>query len=1104
MPILEINGRRVEVDDGFLSMTLAQQNATVDEIARSIGAAPAPGTDQRPAQGPWTKYQRQREPESFDKQAFNSAAPRSQTIEDFQRGTGAFAADPAMPAVQSSAAPRSADTWRKQQAAPRVIEFEGRRIEVPSDATDDEIRAILSEPAAGPWEKYQQRPVQGPQEQPTVGPWQKYQRLQEQPAFAAPAPEPAVNQGVDVPTYLGQSSARAVADAIGAPVDLVAAGLNLGLIGADTIAELLGGNVDTRIEKPLMGSQWIKDTVGDLYEAAGGSIVPPEAVSPGVRIAGDAVQAAGAASIGGLGLASGTAQTAAKSATRAGRWLAPLAQPYRNSVRPVIGDTVAGAGAGAAAGSYDEAMPESVKDVLGPLGPSLAALAGGVAGAGTQAVVQGTADRLANVGRNIVSGRADPASPFFEDIGRRFTRQEMDDAARAVQAQASDPAKAAGRIRAAAHDLADVASPGSMPTAGALSDDIGLALLEKEARVRNPAKFGERDRAVVTRAGDIARSVAPDGSASRDFTDAADRMFADRLAGARGDLQAVQTAQAAAGKQARLRAEPVTSAAGQGVPASQRLDAEIVGQSLRPMQERKNAAFAAIDPDRSVVRDAQPLIQAAEEIRGSLGRLNDPTSVLPTRTLDRIAALSPEAGGPGTITYGELNALRPELGAALVKARAAGDFALADNIQALQRAINREGTRLAAEATPAGRRAAEAQRIYSEEFAPVWNTGPGDEATRFRRDVNADREGRTLSPPSATASRFLRAGEPEKAASLRRILDSLPDRKAAEAEARRYLAADMAESGIVDSTERQLRPDALRRWRNKWGASLDVVPGFRDEVDGLLRSSEADAFRASRLAADVRAAEGRLDDVTRNRGALGLVLGKDPVNAVASIFGDGDPERAMRELVETIGTNKRASDGLKASVVDYLLDNTTGPGLPRTADKSRPLDFAKLENLFSRHERTLAAVFSPEEMNALRSAHRLLAPSEALKRPGAGVRYEGAKSEQAWRLLEGGLKARFGVLKGGGVLRTIRIFAASLPRSDDAVNDILVRLHFDPEFAAHLLGRQVDPVSPQWNAKLNKLLAAATGARASVEGEGAGDGKPLELTIGRPNASSRQ
>ena len=51
MPTLEINGQRVEVDDGFSKLSPDQQNATVDEIAKSMqaSAAPAPipsGVDQ--------------------------------------------------------------------------------------------------------------------------------------------------------------------------------------------------------------------------------------------------------------------------------------------------------------------------------------------------------------------------------------------------------------------------------------------------------------------------------------------------------------------------------------------------------------------------------------------------------------------------------------------------------------------------------------------------------------------------------------------------------------------------------------------------------------------------------------------------------------------------------------------------------------------------------------------------------------------------------------------------------------------------------------------------------------------------------------------------
>lgn len=42
MATLNINGRRVKVDDSFLSLSPEQQNATVDEIAQSLGAQQAP------------------------------------------------------------------------------------------------------------------------------------------------------------------------------------------------------------------------------------------------------------------------------------------------------------------------------------------------------------------------------------------------------------------------------------------------------------------------------------------------------------------------------------------------------------------------------------------------------------------------------------------------------------------------------------------------------------------------------------------------------------------------------------------------------------------------------------------------------------------------------------------------------------------------------------------------------------------------------------------------------------------------------------------------------------------------------------------------------
>lgn len=51
MATLTINGRRVTVDDSFLSLTPEQQDATVDEIAATMNAAPPPTSIQPPTDG---------------------------------------------------------------------------------------------------------------------------------------------------------------------------------------------------------------------------------------------------------------------------------------------------------------------------------------------------------------------------------------------------------------------------------------------------------------------------------------------------------------------------------------------------------------------------------------------------------------------------------------------------------------------------------------------------------------------------------------------------------------------------------------------------------------------------------------------------------------------------------------------------------------------------------------------------------------------------------------------------------------------------------------------------------------------------------------------
>lgn len=1074
-------------------MPIVIANGKQDRVRPAAGASDTmwPRTATPTAGGPWKQAQ-----------ATASAAPQSTStmadLEDALRNADKAGDTAAATQLADEIVRRRSQPGDAKQPGTMRVEFDGQTVEFPDDFTDDEISDALSPLPPRSQSTGVQSKVPGQLARVPSGFRQG----------ARPTEQAADDDNITAPLYLAQRADRGIADALGAPVDLATIGVNLGLMGADKLAELFGGNMDARIQKPFMGSDWLAEKAASAHEAIGGHIVQPEDVSPLVRLGGDAARFGTSALVGGAGLASKPVQMAAQGDGQLARIVGPLAKPYESGKGALLGDVAAGAGSGAAVNLYDEHAPDAVKNsVADPFLKMGAAMLGGGTGAAAHSLSAGSVEAGVNVGRNIVSGKGDRMAPGNEATGKRYTRSEMDQAARAVQAQASDPAAASAGIGRTIGEAREFATAGQLPTTGAASGDAGLALLERETRARDPKPFIERDRATTARAGEIIRDVTPEGAVGRDFTDAADALDASRMRTAQADVDTVRGAQQAHADAMRQAAAPVAAGAGQKVPASQALDTEIVGGSLRPMQDRKNQAFAGIDPDRNVVRDATPLIEAAGRIREGLGRLNDPNSILPVRTLDRIAALAPRqarrdvatglldeagrpitrqaavnAGGTGTITFAEINTLRPELSSAVTKARASGDYALADNIQALQGAIARETDRLAGEATPAGQRAADATRIYQDEFAPTWNVGPGDEATRFRKDVNVDRNARTQSPPSATAERFLKPGQPERAESLQRIMASLPDRSRAEFAARQHLVADMAESGVLDPSGAGLRRDALHRWRSQWGGALDVVPGFRAEVDNLLATADMHEMEASRLAIDVRSAEQMFDDVAKNKGALGLVLGKDPRNAAASIFTAGDPQRVLAEIKRTIGTNKRANDGLKAAAVDYITERATQAAVQKTADGSRPVDFGKLENLFSGHEDALAAVFSPDEMQALRRAHKLLRPGQELKHPGgAPTLYDARKSEQAMRLLKGGLKLHFGMLKGGGIMRTVRNFVSMLPNQDAAMRDIVTRMHFDPELAMHLLGRDVKANTPAWNAKLNRLLAVAAGAREDVE-----------------------
>ena len=293
---------------------------------------------------------------------------------------------------------------------------------------------------------------------------------------------------------------------------------------------------------------------------------------------------------------------------------------------------------------------------------------------------------------------------------------------------------------------------------------------------------------------------------------------------------------------------------------------------------------------------------------------------------------------------------------------------------------------------------------------------------------------------------------------------------------------------LTDNAE--IRFDKFKQWTDKNRATINQFPELAREVDGELSRAQRGGALSKSLADDVTNAKAGLKttETELRRSALQSAIGNNPENAVASIMGSGDPEKRMAEMVGRLKGNKDASDGLKAAVRDWIRQKTGTTARIVGDPETRPVSRANLEKLFNEHEKTLAAIYTPAEMNVLRQAHKLLGAEANLDvRATSGsntfdkvMAAQKSDVDQRKRMLEAALKVKYGVLKGGGVFRTINLFLAALPDGNRGLENLLFEMQFNPDLAKHLLTVPVKDVdSPSWNSKLNTLMAVVAGARES-------------------------
>lgn len=902
-----------------------------------------------------------------------------------------------------------------------------------------------------------------------------------------------------------QDVGRGIAELFGAPVDLAAAGLNLAGSGVNA---LTGAGIPP-ITHPVGGSQSIKDAASMAADAVGVPMTEMADRTKPERVLGDAVRLTTQA----LGFGMPTAARGLAGAA-AGATPGPLTAPYvdaarnaatvraqggplaavraeKEAVRPFATDAAAGTGAALGAEGARQYGPDPATDpVKAIIAQTVAETLAGLGGASAMHV----ATRPSAILDSVLSLRTDPTTGT--------SRRIADEAARVTRGELTGDAEtAATNIRQGAAEARDAGM--TPPDSYLLSNDEGLfgtrralanSSVKAEGTPTASAQFTERNRKAANDAGEVLSELNPgpdaNARASTDFaqqqTDAKRAQAQSGVAAAEGQQQ---TATAAVEQQgAKLAAER-----GTGTAASEAVDKQVTG-ALDQRTAAKNEKFSAIDPDGEVQRDITPMAAAAEEVRAKVGKLNNPSEILPEDTLRRIDALVAkektvdtgvldadgrpisrvETEGDGTVSFQDLNKLRPQLAAAETKARKAGDYPLASNIGRLKAEVNAEVERLAVEGGAAGVAAKDALDYYKTEFAPYFAQGAGGD---FRKAVQRDDLARSATPPSATADRFLRAGRGSKetAADLAKIMEIAPDPAAGKAAVRQYLldsASRTVENGKISVPR-------LREWNAQYADVLNSFPEAKAEFQGLLKDAVNGRLAESKAADGVKAAAAAAKRTEQEiqGSALSLFAGKEPRKAVEALFAAGDPPKAMAELVGRMKGDKAATAGLKKAVAEHL-DRTV---LQKNADETPSL--AKITDTFRRNEDTLKALYSPDEMNKLRAVQKQM---EVLARQGiqSGT---GSPTSQNYgdlmRLAEIGLKVKFGVLAGGGMMRNLRLAAQTYPFLNDnlKIAQLLQRAAFEPELAAHLLERPALQIErSRWNTRLIGLLGVSDAARSNV------------------------
>jgi hypothetical protein len=892
-----------------------------------------------------------------------------------------------------------------------------------------------------------------------------------------------------------------------------------------------------RIERPFGGSQQLRDATADAVTSAGVKVVAPEEVGMTTRVAGNAIDLGTQAAAGGAGLANVALRKAGREGVESlGPMLQQYAKkPVGTTAVDTAAGAGAGV-ADQTAQEYDIDNP-FVRFLLasaGGYGGARLAQTAVSPVAASQAII----DRVLpspDIAPDTALNFSVPVSRNTEQMTAEALQSHARNpslAARTVK-EGSLEARNEGWTPPTSGQLSN--DPGLLylekrSRLGPPSKD------PKEPREGTPA-FVERDRQIQDELGQSVNKLAPEDANPRIPTDAVTgQVRGQRSAYDQQRLQATQARDealaATAEQQARLAAERETRMAGAGVKEQQakqaiegaldterKLGSQVqgnLGQKGPASENLAGAVSTAKEADQQMksglYNRAEELATGKVDVRPYAAEVQDIKRKLqPLAATDKsVANAMPDfdslldEAGQGAIGTRDLIQMLPRLSAANKAAvtNMRGDVGKA--IGRITDKIKGDLTARAAQGDEAALAWSGAERYFQKDFAPKYREGVGAKLDK------AERSGQPV-PATAQAGMFLkpRGGGKEAAADLNRVLTGASSEAAGKAAARDYVLSDLATLVKDNGT---IEPNRLRAWTANHQGMLSQLPAVKAEVDKLLVDvvNRRDGTNATKKALDAAVAERKgvklaldrrekevlanaklnekqksaeIAKIDQERGtyerdlqdnAIRHLVDADPRNAVTSIFGSRDPERAMSQIVEKFKGDKDASTGWKRAVSDWLAEQVSLKGAPDSISGLDPVSLNKISKAIEKNGPALAKVFTPGEMNTLRRVQRTL---DVLSRKGIGATTGSPTAENtaAMSVMELVLKQTLGNLEGGGQMRRFKLGLSLLPGTPKGarVDRLIERAMLDPELMHHLLTVPVkESMIPTWNRQLTRLIAA--------------------------------